>query len=242
MCSVQSFRASFVLPSWVLTALIVMLGATTAAAFLGVGITTARTDQQESFQRLGADLVKKVQGALEDYVNAAAYVHGRCRNRNVSRSEFREVYEYLVSSGLDFQAAQFDPNITHDQRPALEAEARDYYAQYYPHINYQGIRGFNYPNQTVPEPRVEAPFYFPIHLNEPIIGNEAAIELDYYAPGSLQRQLAVQFCMDHGKPAITDRLRLVQETEAVSYGVVLMHPYVIFGRLLCVGPFENSPR
>lgn len=30
--------------------------------------------------------------------------------------------------------------------------------------------------------------------------------------------------MDNGKPALTDRLRLVQEKDAVAYGVVLMHP------------------
>ena len=32
------------------------------------------------------------------------------------------------------------------------------------------------------------------------------------------------FCMNNGLPALTDRLRLVQETDAVAYGVVLMHP------------------
>jgi signal transduction histidine kinase len=30
--------------------------------------------------------------------------------------------------------------------------------------------------------------------------------------------------MDTGEPALTDRLRLVQETEEVSYGVIIMHP------------------
>ena len=36
----------------------------------------------------------------------------------------------------------------------------------------------------------------------------------------------MMFCMNNGLPALTDRLRLVQEKEAVAYGVVLMHPGV----------------
>jgi CHASE1-domain containing sensor protein len=220
----KSLREHLLLPSWVLAALIVILGAGTAAAFLAVGITTANREQTESFERFGADLVKKVEGALDDYVTAASYIHGRCRHRNFTREDFREGYEYLVASGLEFKALQFDPNITHDQREAAEAEAREYYAAYYPHVNYTGFKGFNFLNQTAPERRLNASFYFPIHYMEPIDGNEAAIDLDYHAPGSPQRHNTVMYCMENGRPAITDRLRLVQETAHVAYGVVLMHP------------------
>jgi CHASE1-domain containing sensor protein len=222
--SQKSLREYFFLPSWVLTALIVTLGAGTAAAFLAFGITSSNRDQSASFERLGTDLVKKVEDALEDYSTAASYIHGRCRHRNFTRDDFREGYEYLVASGLEFKALQFDPNITHDQREAAETEAREYYARYYPHVKYAGFSGFNFPNQTGPEPRVNASFYFPIHYMEPIETNEAAIDLDYHAPGSPQRHNTVMYCMSNGMPAITDRLRLVQETAQVAYGVVLMHP------------------
>ena len=57
---------------------------------------------------------------------------------------------------------------------------------------------------------------------EPVIGNEKAIDLDYHASGSRKR--TVLFCMTEGKPALTDRLRLVQEKTEAAYGVVLMHP------------------
>jgi CHASE domain len=55
-----------------------------------------------------------------------------------------------------------------------------------------------------------------------VIGNEAAIGLDYHASGS--RKETVLSCLNTGRPSLTDRLRLVQETENVAYGVVLMHP------------------
>lgn len=51
---------------------------------------------------------------------------------------------------------------------------------------------------------------------EPIVGNERAIDLDYHASGT--RRDSVLFCMETGKPALTERLRLVQEKEEVAYG------------------------
>jgi hypothetical protein len=122
----------------------------------------------------------------------------------------------------DFQAAQFDPNITRDERAGAEAEARAFYAQHYPHVEYRGFVGFETANSTTLEPRSEQDFYFPIHYMEPVVGNEQAIDLDYHASGS--RKQTVIYCMNDGKPALTDRLRLVQEKTESAFGVVLMHP------------------
>jgi signal transduction histidine kinase len=55
-----------------------------------------------------------------------------------------------------------------------------------------------------------------------VVGNEAAFGLDYHASGS--RKETVLSCLKYGQPALTDRLRLVQEKERIAYGVVLMHP------------------
>jgi signal transduction histidine kinase/CHASE1-domain containing sensor protein len=216
--------SSYKLSLFATVTLIIVIGAMVAAAFMGLGITAEHQDVQSQFDASATDLVQKIQTAWESYVTAASMMHNFCRHRNFTRAEFRGLYEYMIDTGLNFQAAQFDPNITDDERDDAEAEARAYYAQYYPHIHYQGFTGFNWENSTQVEPRNRAPFYFPIHYMEPIIGNEPAIDLDYYASGSRQR--TVTFCMEHGKPALTDRLRLVQETAKASYGVVLFHPGV----------------
>ena len=221
------FQKGARLTLWGTTALILIVGLGTSAAFLTVGLLSAYQDQDDQFANSATDLINKIRGSWEDYVYSAAVIHNRCRGRNFTRQEFRDLYEYLTADGpakFEFQAAQFDPNITHAERADAEAEAEAYYAQYYPTVNYSGFVGFNTANATKLEPRWEAPFYFPIHYMEPVEGNEAAIDLDYYASGS--RQQTVQYCMDEGQPALTDRLRLVQETEAVAYGVVLMHPGV----------------
>ena len=201
---------------------ILVIGLAVTAAFLVVGISSAVDAQNVQFERSALDLINKISGSWKDYEHATLVIHNRCRDRNFTRAQFRDLYEYLIAEGLQFQAAQFEPNITHAERVAAEQEAREYFAQNYKHIDYQGIVGFNVGNETSPQPRWDAPFYFPIHYMEPIIGNERAIDLDYHSSGS--RQKAVLFCMYNGKPGLTDRLRLVQETDEDSYGMVLIHP------------------
>lgn len=144
--------------------LIVIVGALTSAAFMSVGILNALQDQQDSFTKGANNVIRRFTRYWEDYVNAASWIHGRCRDQrlNLTRTEFREMYEYLVASGLDFQAAQFDPNITREERPLEEEKARQFYAQYYPHVDYRGFVGFNHDNSTSLDPRLEHDFYFPI--------------------------------------------------------------------------------
>jgi len=203
--------------------LIMSLGSAACGAFLAVGIKSALDDQKELFERNGEDFVKRIQRSWDEYQTAAAWIHGRCRDRNFTRADFRVAYEYLMSSGLDFQAMQFDPNITNEERPAAEEDARKFYEDY-PSVDYRGFVGFNYDNSTSLDPRLEADFYFPIHYMEPVVGNERAIDLDYHASGS--RKQSVMYCMEQKLPALTDRLTLVQETTESAFGVVLMHPGV----------------
>lgn len=160
---------------WIIVALIVGLGCAASASFLAIGVTSAKTEQENQFERSATDLVSKIDFAWKDYVHAASIIHGRCRNRNFTRQDFRDLYEYITSDGLEFQAAQFDPNISHAERDFYESEARKFYQQNYPHVNYTGFRGFNTEDSTSLEPRWNASFYFPIHYMEPVIGNEVRI-------------------------------------------------------------------
>ena len=234
--SIISLRRLRGTSTFAITSFIVALGCGVSGAFLGLGITSALKAQQDSFDRNAVDLVNKIRNAWADYVNAAAMIHGRCRNRDFSRRDFRELYEYLIGGGLDFQAAQYDPYVPLEERAFFEEVAKLYYQENFPHVEYNGFTGINYENSTIVEPRNEAEFYYPIHYMEPIWGNEAAIDLDYHASGSRRR--TVLYCIDNGKPALTDRLRLVQEKEAIAYGVVLMHPGY---NITTTGPGERWP-
>ncbi|CAB9497110.1 respiration control sensor protein ArcB [Seminavis robusta] len=216
-----------------IVALIVLLGVGASAAFLAVGLSGAQRQQTDQFQRSAKDLATSIQTTFERYVTAANYVHHYCRNRSFSRQDFRSIYELLIEDGLDFKAVQFDPNVTREERLEYEAEARAYYAEHYPHIDYQGFKGFDNGVKNGLVPTSERDFYFPIHYMEPVIGNEAAIDLDYYSHISRRRTLS--HCFEYAEPAITDRLLLVKDPnaksrcgsqDAESYGVVLMHPGV----------------
>jgi hypothetical protein len=142
--------------------MITILGSGAAAAFMAMGISSAKRDKEHQFARSALDLINKIEGAWEEYVTAALRIHGKCRNRKFNRVDFREMYEYLVFNGLDFQAAQFHPNISHNERDEAEAEARAFYEEHYPKLNYGGFIGFNYENSTIVEPRLNTSYYFPI--------------------------------------------------------------------------------
>ena len=145
--------------------LIISVGLLTAGAFLWFGITTATNEVKNEFMRASIEATNQIQASFEEYVVAASTIHMRCRHRDFSRRDFRELYEYLVDSGLELKAAQFDPLIWHEEREAAEAEASAYYAEFYPEVEYFGFRGFN-GNSTSLEPREEQEFYYPIHYGK----------------------------------------------------------------------------
>lgn len=226
--------------------LILVLGSATAAFLLGIGIKGAIEQQQDQFERAAVETTTLLEQAFEDYVNAVGMVHSRCRRRDCSRQNFRDLYEFLVqdklqtdgdgsssvSAGLAFKAVQYYPNTSHAERPAREADTRAFYNQHYPHINYTGFVGFNNLDASGGlQPRQEEPWYFPVHYMEPVAGNEAAIDLDYHS--SEVRIRAVEAVFDNQAPSLSDRLSLVKKQGQVSrcgnhngpsYGVVLAHP------------------
>jgi signal transduction histidine kinase len=203
---------------------IVLLGLATSAAFFALGISSLKDTEQENFDRFGYDLYNKLNSALNDYIFASSMIHIQCRSRNFTRQDFRNLYEYIIADGLDVKAIDFKPKVFDTERTLYENEAREYYAMKYPHINYEGFTGLNYDNSTIVEPRVYSDVYYPVHYIEPVQGNERAIDLDFYASGS--RRLAIDECVRTGQPTISDRLKLVQETVDVAYGVVILHPGV----------------
>ena len=108
----HEFHRNAIMSTWGICVLILALGLASSGAFMRLGINRAMEEQDNHFERSSTDLVKKVESAWEDYVNAALVIHNRCRSRTFTRQDFRDLYEYLVASGLDFQVAQLVQNIT----------------------------------------------------------------------------------------------------------------------------------
>ena len=233
----------------VIPSIIVVLGMAASAAFLYLGISSAITQSNGQFVRSAQEATREIQEAWNDYETAAMWVHGEFRSegRNVSRQAFRELYEHLMTNqiSLSVQAIEFIPNVTRDERRAAEEETREFLRQNYPDVTYTGFKGFEPdPNGTSEDgepvlsiqPRSEQDFYFPVQFVEPIVGNEAALGFDLYS--RRQAKFAIDQALSSWKPAVTEKLRLVQETDPSAYSVLLMHP----GIPLSTRPEEYAPK
>ena len=226
---------------WLLTALIVLLGAISAGGFLRFGYHATNSDMEGRFGSTAEAIANHIHSSFQTYEMFASWIHESChrsetRNDAIdpydniaghlgycSRTEFRRLYEYIASQGVDFLAAQLLRNITHDVRDAVEQEARNFYETNYPAVNYRGMTGQIFTEDGISvEPREEAPYYMPIHYVEPVVGNEIVLELDKLNTTSAFS--AIEAVRTY-TPILSPRLRLVQE-KADAYGVILASPGV----------------
>jgi len=234
---------SFPHNKWVFTAVIVLLGGVASAAFLSLGIVGMRQEEADQFDHEAEELAHGIMAVCREYEMFALWIHQGChrsfeRQTSISmeqdierylgmctRNEFKSLYEHIASLGLDFQSAQFVPLVNHTERYELEKQSSLYYKQNYPDLVYQGITGvtYNIAGERIIHSRQEQPFYWPIHFLEPILNNEAALDLDIYAEEIMQRD-SIEKVIATYKPALSSRLTLVQETNPGAYGLVLQHP------------------
>ena len=213
--------------TWVIAALIVAFGFIACASIIAFGIISLNNEQNAQFHRVGDEIVSHIESAFVDYKSAGLWVHFACRDRTINRTQFQELYEHVISDGLQVLGANMIYNVTDDERPAYEEEASSYYSQFYPDIVYRGFVGLE-PNSTSEtgysvQPRTQQPFYYVVHMIAPVEANARAADFDLWSSGT--RQETIRTALDTWQPALTERLVLVQETEG-TYSVVLMHPGV----------------
>lgn len=211
---------------------IFLVGAVACTAILATNIPRLQAEQTKSFRIVSSDLLQRFDRAVQNYLNAGLWLHQACRDRRSTHEEFRIVYEYLLSTQLEFQAVSFAMNVTNETyRLELENATRTFVEAKYPNITYRGFMGFE-PNpatgQVAPMPRSIAPFYFPVHFVEPLedVKNVAALDFDIFTSPS--RRKGIEEALATGKPAVSERLKLIQETqvgtEPYAYSVILFHP------------------
>ena len=229
---------------WNLTALIIFIGAAVTAAFVAVGVKGGQNTSIYNFEQRSTEILHAFESAWHDYELFALWTHESCSKpfyNNTgkvlefgqdpglikgycSRQEFRKIYEYMISEGLDIQAAQFIPNVSHAERPYLEYEARAYYAKNYPYINYTGFKQFR-PEGGLQQFSDVRDVYFPVHFVEPVETNEGVIDLDLYSSVTVHKRAIVE-AVATWKPVVSDRLKLVQDAVRApnAYSTLLFHP------------------
>ena len=229
-----SYNEVFARAKWVFTVLLLVLGSAASAAFLAIGIQGTRNDSKAKFQREAEAFSHKVQSTWRDYEIFGLWIHEGCfktfapnpvadnvagRLGICSRQQFRRLYEYVASAGLEFEAVEFLPNVTHDLRDDLENETRRYLQERFPDFDYQGIRGIE-PYYFAP--RAEHPFYWPLHYVEPVEtpSNRRILDFDTYT----HNRKNVDKVVTTWKPVLTERLGLEKHGPPDSYTIILLHP------------------
>jgi len=186
-------------------ALILCLGGVASGIILFFGIPAAQSDQTKQFQRLSEDLLQQVAITMQEYTMAALWLQQSSRKGKQTREEFRNVYEYLVSTGLDFAGFAYLPNVTHAERASMENETRMFLNEVRPGFPYQGFNKFEVRSDgTVNTDLEELPFYFPTHYNEPLEGNWNFLDFNTYSTGYLKD--SIDLATSTYEAVLTDKL------------------------------------
>ncbi|CAB9528997.1 Receptor-type guanylate cyclase gcy [Seminavis robusta] len=215
--------------------LVVIVGAVASASFLYMGISNEKETKDESFQKRSTDLAEGVQGAMNDYENACSWIHQACkhwREYDFAYKDFRDLHDSIAAygGGLDFYAMEWCPNVTAEERPAVEERAaaffRDKPYEGVPDFNYTGIRGLlpEDPASMTIVSREEKPFYFPIQFFEPIETVKGLYHYDVYS--APWEQPSVNLALETWKPVATPGFKIVASGEQESFTTVLYHPGV----------------
>jgi len=223
---------------WQFSFVIFLVGCASSGVILGLGLSAAKADQSQRFEKIAGDLLSSFERAFEDYQLGALWLH-QAENRQMSHEEFRDIYEYMNQSGIVLEAIGVVRNVTHDEREALENQTRAFletkFPAIFPLLGYQGFYELKYDTETFQptrERRSEQPFYFPVRLVEPleipvILGS---LDLDFYSLPP--HRTAIDDAITGGQPAMTAPYKLDagEVSMADSFVVILFHPGVKLSR------------
>ena len=185
--------------------LIVFIGMAASTAFVTLGAGSGYRDHKLEFERTAAVYPSYIRERFHGYKMAGLWAHQALRHDDISREEFRHVYDRMHSTGLEFQSLDYVPRVDRVERASCEAESRQYYAAHYPDFDYQGFVGL----ETTPDGeratlnRTEQEFYFIQHYVEPFQGNEDTVDYDAYSCPS--RRLAIAQALETNQAALSQR-------------------------------------
>ena len=142
---------------------------------------------------------------------------------DISRVAFQNAARDLLSRRPEIKALEWVPQVTRDQRPACEAEARA-----------DGLPAFEFTErrtETELQRAAERANYWPIFYVEPVKDNERALGFDLAVGPTL---VDLQRAIRDGDILITPRMRLVQNNSqtpsALDYGIVAILPVYQHGQ------------
>ena len=213
---------------WGLT---LLFSATAFGVILGVGISAARKEQSDRFNRVSQDLLNQFERSFADFVVSGLWLQQATLDRKQTRTGFRTVYDYIRSSGLNIIAGSWVRNVTHAERQSMENETRTYLAEHYPDdpYTYSGFVGLEYSDDFIEPhqgPRSNQSFYFPLRFVEPMENPLIRMSIDLDMWSLPPHREALSNALKTWTPTATERLKLSPEYGDDAYFVIIVHPGV----------------
>ncbi|HRE55647.1 MAG TPA: EAL domain-containing protein [Candidatus Competibacter sp.] len=190
--------------AWGTAAAVVLVGLSLTGGIFLEFRQRSREALERRFQTVAVErsglMVARFQGSLRELDAIRRFYNGAS---TVSRAAFHRFVTPILDHG-EFRALEWVPRVPRERRAEFEAAARQ-----------DGLAHFQF-TENDPEGRLtparERDEYFPVYYLEPYAGNEAALG---YSPDSLHpaRGVALLQAWNSGQISLTERYRLVQETE-----------------------------
>lgn len=215
--------------------LIIFIGMAIAAIVLGLDIPNQKQAQNERFDKVADEAFLKFESALEDYKVSGLWLHQACYNKEMSFEDFRNVYEHITSTGLEFQTLSCGLNVSSSEREAYENMSRTYLNDNYPDARYGGFIGCG-PSSPAGEclfgPAANASYYFVTHFAEPLEAEYNIQRIDFdVSTAQYRTKDFLELAMETGVLSVTERLRFLpvvatNETaqESYQYSIMFAHP------------------
>jgi hypothetical protein len=208
--------------------LIVIVGLCIGGTVLGLDIPNQVESQNERFLKVADEAFLKLQYSLDDYQVSGLWLHQSCRNRNLSHERFRVLYEYITSTGLDYQAVSCALNVSADERLLYENQSRAYLAENYPSATYIGFTSLVSPADP-PELMVmpNVSHYFVNHFVEPLEDPYNQEGIDFDVSTATYYTMFTQ-ALETGKLSVTARLEYLpppeDKSQAYEYSLIMASP------------------
>ena len=184
----QQHLVSYKTRATILSCLIVFIGIIAGMLCIGLGIRSARQQEQAELTKEADEITKSVQATWNEFRVTGLWMHETCNGRRnkhkhpsipiiaqsigCTREEFQNYYNHISSSGLTFESVFFMPNVTYQERMAVEEESRQYFEteQFEDTVNYLGFVKAVFNPETGQFGPVPLPYY-----NETAIAAAAAL-------------------------------------------------------------------
>lgn len=219
-----------------LSCAMISFGVGLTSAFLAIGVHDVREDSWQQWQEKSTDIARRIGSSWSEYETFGLWAHESCHQlpsttqnstklddifHICSRDEFRDIYEQILSVGLDVHSLQYATKVEHRYREQAEAESRRWLEKNYPGLSYQGFTARKETDEgPVVFPVPDRPFYFPLRRIEPFLGNEMVYDKDtYYSHPTL-----ISSVFETMKPSLSPPIKTIQSSTESGYSVFFVHP------------------